>query len=160
MAPRKEIGEDPPVETSHRKGRARRAGLNPEVSLVGQSEAPVRTESADQEPVRRQRRGRREQAAEVTTWAEEPVPEFTERGNGGTLAEHWDDELVAEAPAPRPQPEKIIPPSSVLGDLQVARTWPRTTTRSPPRRLRNACRAPSAARARPAAARARVARTR
>lgn len=112
VAPRKEIREDPPAETSHRKGRARRAGLNPEVSLIGQSEAPAHTEPAIQEPVRRQRRGRREQTAEVTTLAEAPVSEFIEHGKGDdTLAEHWDDEVVAEAPAPRPHPEKIIPPS-------------------------------------------------
>jgi len=117
----RDIRDEQPAEAVPRRGRARRAGLNPEVSLVGTSEAPVHTEPVEEEPVRRQRRARREQPADVPATpetssaparAEEPVAAFSEpRQDDDTMAEHWDDEPVTEAPTPRPQPEKIIPPS-------------------------------------------------
>ncbi|MFF3438216.1 DEAD/DEAH box helicase [Streptosporangium sp. NPDC002721] len=136
VAPRRDTRDEQPAETAPRRGRARKAGLNPEVSLVGTAEtpaapvAPVDAEPPAEEPVRRQRRGRREQAAGIPatsvtpvtpavpeapaapSWAEERVSEFTDHGeDDDTMAERWDDEPVAEAPRPRPQPEKIIPPS-------------------------------------------------
>ncbi|MEU8383711.1 DEAD/DEAH box helicase [Streptosporangium sp. NPDC048865] len=127
VAPRRDIRDEQPAETAPRRGRARKAGLNPEVSLVGTAEtpetpvAPAHAEPAAEEPVRRQRRGRREQAVETPAvsaappapaWTEERVAEFTGHGDDdGVAAERWDDEPVAEAPGPRPQPEKIIPPS-------------------------------------------------
>ncbi|WP_436763937.1 DEAD/DEAH box helicase [Streptosporangium sp. V21-05] len=136
MAARRDVRDEQPAETASRRGRARKAGLNPDVSLVGTAESPAapaapavpaHAEPAAEEPVRRQRRGRREQAADVAvtpatpavqeapsapSWAEERVAEFTDPGeDDDTMAERWDDEPVAEAPRPRPQPEKIIPPS-------------------------------------------------
>ncbi|GAA4202057.1 hypothetical protein GCM10022252_57720 [Streptosporangium oxazolinicum] len=123
VAARRDIRDEQLAETAPRRGRARRAGLNPDVSLVGTPEAPVHPEPLAEEPVRRQRRGRREQVADVAapsvtpetapapSWAEERVAEFTGLGEDDTVAERWDDEPVAKAPAPRPQPEKIIPPS-------------------------------------------------
>ncbi len=127
MAARRDIRDEQLAETAPRRGRARKAGLNPEVSLVGTAEAPaapVHAEPAAEEPVRRQRRGRREQPADVPatpviseapsapSWTEERVAEFTDRGeDDDTMAERWDDEPVVEASKPRPQPEKIIPPS-------------------------------------------------
>ncbi|MEU4535077.1 DEAD/DEAH box helicase [Streptosporangium sp. NPDC023825] len=132
VAPRRDVRDEQPAETAPRRGRARKAGLNPEVSLVGTAETPaapaapvtaVHAEPAAEEPVRRQRRGRREQPADIPatpaiaeapsapSWAEERVAEFTDRGEDDTMAERWDDEPVVEASKPRPQPEKIIPPS-------------------------------------------------
>lgn len=127
VAARKDIRDEQPAETAPRRGRARKAGLNPEVSLVGTAEAPVapvHPEPVAEEPVRRQRRGRREQVADIPvtpavpetpsapSWAEEQVAEFTDpREDDDTMAERWDDEPVAEALVTRPQPEKIIPPS-------------------------------------------------
>ncbi|WP_440100527.1 DEAD/DEAH box helicase [Streptosporangium sp. H16] len=139
MATRRDIRDEQPAETAPRRGRARKAGLNPEVSLVGTAETPatpatpaapaapvaaVHAEPAAEEPVRRQRRGRREQPADVPatpaiseapsapSWTAERVAEFTDRGeDDDTMAERWDDEPVVEASKPRPQPEKIIPPS-------------------------------------------------
>ncbi|MER5647962.1 DEAD/DEAH box helicase [Streptosporangium sp. NPDC002524] len=139
MAARRDVRDEQSAETAPRRGRARKAGLNPEVSLVGTAEAPetpvapaaqavpAHAEPVAEEPVRRQRRGRREQQADVQvtpvtpavaeapsapSWAEERVAEFTDPGeDDDTMAERWDDEPVAEAPRPRPQPEKIIPPS-------------------------------------------------
>ncbi|MFD0887485.1 DEAD/DEAH box helicase, partial [Streptosporangium algeriense] len=72
VTPRKDIRDDRPAETASRRGRNRRAGLNPEVSL------------ADESP--------RGEATEASLWEDE---------------QDWED----EAPSPRPQPEKIIPPS-------------------------------------------------
>ncbi|GAA3411746.1 DEAD/DEAH box helicase [Streptosporangium vulgare] len=133
MVARRDARDEQPAESAPRRGRARKAGLNPEVSLVGTAEAPAapaapvapaHAEPAAEEPVRRQRRGRREQVADAPatpaiaeapsapSWAEERVAEFTDPGeDDDTMAERWDDEPVAEAPRPRPQPEKIIPPS-------------------------------------------------
>ncbi|MER6829809.1 DEAD/DEAH box helicase [Streptosporangium sp. NPDC000563] len=117
-APRDIRDEQP--EAAPRRGRARKAGLNPEVSLTGTSEAPVHPEPVAEEPVRRQRRARREQVADVPAApqtpsapprADERVAAFAEPREDDIVAERWDDEPVAEAPAPRPQPEKIIPPS-------------------------------------------------
>ncbi|WP_326644518.1 DEAD/DEAH box helicase [Streptosporangium sp. NBC_01755] len=111
VAPRKDIHDDQhAAEAAPRRGRTRRAGLNPEVSLVGKSESPAHTDSATDEPVRRQRRARREQVAEAPSWGEEPVAEFTAEEDD-TMAERWDDEPPAEIYTPLPQPEKIIPPS-------------------------------------------------
>ncbi|MER6177928.1 DEAD/DEAH box helicase [Streptosporangium sp. NPDC001681] len=111
VAPRKDSRDDQyAAEAAPRRGRARRAGLNPEVSLVGESGASAHPDSATDEPVRRQRRARREQVAETPAWNEEPVAEFT-AGVEDDVAEHWDDEPAAEVSRPRPQPEKIIPPS-------------------------------------------------
>ncbi|MEU1732517.1 DEAD/DEAH box helicase [Streptosporangium sp. NPDC020145] len=72
VTPRKDIRDDRPAETASRRGRNRRAGLNPEVSLTDE--------------------GPGGEAAEAPLWDDE---------------QDWED----EAPAPRPQPEKIIPPS-------------------------------------------------
>ncbi|MER7127715.1 DEAD/DEAH box helicase [Streptosporangium saharense] len=72
VTPRKDIRDDRPAETASRRGRNRRAGLNPEVSLTEEDS--------------------RGEAAEVALWEDE---------------QDWED----ETPAPRPQPEKIIPPS-------------------------------------------------
>ncbi|MET8053460.1 DEAD/DEAH box helicase [Streptosporangium sp. NPDC005286] len=111
VAPRKDSRDDQyAAEAAPRRGRARRAGLNPEVSLIGESEASAHSDSATDEPVRRQRRARREQVAEAPVWNEEPVAEFT-AGVEDDVAEHWDDEPAAEVSRPRPQPEKIIPSS-------------------------------------------------
>ncbi|GAA0847642.1 DEAD/DEAH box helicase [Streptosporangium amethystogenes subsp. fukuiense] len=112
VAPRKDSRDDQyTAEAAPRRGRARRAGLNPEVSLVGKSEAPAHPDSTTDEPVRRQRRARREQVAEVPSWSGEPVAEFATGGEDDAVAEHRDDEPAAEVSRPRPQPEKIIPPS-------------------------------------------------
>ncbi|GAA3028078.1 DEAD/DEAH box helicase [Streptosporangium longisporum] len=116
VAPRKDIRDDTRddrhAESAPRRGRTRKAGLNPEVSLVGTPETQAHAEPAEDETAPRRRRGRREQVAETAqapSWAEEPVTDLRE--DDDTMAERWDDEPVAEAPAPRPQPEKIIPPS-------------------------------------------------
>ncbi|MFI6508491.1 DEAD/DEAH box helicase [Streptosporangium sp. NPDC050855] len=109
---RDDIRDDRHAESAPRRGRARKAGLNPEVSLVGTPETQAHAEPAEDETAPRRRRGRREQVAETAqapSWAEEPVTDLRE--DDDTMAERWDDEPVAEAPAPRPQPEKIIPPS-------------------------------------------------
>ena len=36
VTPRKDIRDDQPAETAPRRGRTRKAGLNPEVSLIGE----------------------------------------------------------------------------------------------------------------------------
>ncbi|WP_239513861.1 DEAD/DEAH box helicase [Streptosporangium sp. 'caverna'] len=102
VAPRKDIRDDQPAETAPRRGRTRKAGLNPDVSLVGETEVQARTE-----PVVEKTR-RRKPAAETPRWEEEPV---TERWEDEPVSDRWENEAVVEAPAPRPQPEKIIPAS-------------------------------------------------
>ncbi|OUC98308.1 DEAD/DEAH box helicase [Streptosporangium minutum] len=89
--------DDQPAETAPRRGRTRKAGLNPEVSLTEDTEVQARREPVAEQADRPRRR--REPVVEVPQWEDESV-------DG-----HWDDEPVAEAPAPRPQPEKIIPAS-------------------------------------------------
>ncbi|MFF5206849.1 DEAD/DEAH box helicase [Streptosporangium sp. NPDC000396] len=96
VTPRKDIRDDQPAETAPRRGRTRKTGLNPEVSLSEDTEVKARRETAEE--TGRTRR-RREPVAEVPQWDDEPV------------ADSWDDEPVAEAPAPPMQPEKIIPAS-------------------------------------------------
>ncbi|MDP9865196.1 MULTISPECIES: DEAD/DEAH box helicase [Streptosporangium] len=93
---RKDDRDDRSAETAPRRGRTRRAGLNPEVSLTEGTGAQAPDGPAAEQADRPRRR--REPVAEVPQWEEEPV------------SDRWDDE-PAEAPAPRPQPEKIIPPS-------------------------------------------------
>ncbi|WP_406312116.1 DEAD/DEAH box helicase [Streptosporangium sp. NBC_01639] len=89
---RKDSITDQPAETAPRRGRTRKAGLNPEVSLIGDTETqPLREPVADRTDGPRRRR---EPVAEVPQWEDESV------------TDHRDDE-----PAPRPQPEKIIPAS-------------------------------------------------
>ncbi|MDP9849101.1 DEAD/DEAH box helicase [Streptosporangium lutulentum] len=102
VAPRKDIRDDQPAETAPRRSRTRKAGLNPEVSLIEETEAPARTE-----PVAEKTR-RRQPVAETPRWEEEPV---TERWEDEPVSDRWENEHVVEAPAPRPQPEKIIPAS-------------------------------------------------
>ncbi|MEV8630226.1 DEAD/DEAH box helicase [Streptosporangium sp. NPDC051023] len=95
VTPRKDIRDDRPAETASRRGRSRKAGLNPEVSLTEEETVQAHREPATGEAERPRRR--REPVAEVPLWDDEP--------------DHWEDEQAAEAPAPGPQPEKIIPPS-------------------------------------------------
>ncbi|MEV4246494.1 DEAD/DEAH box helicase [Streptosporangium canum] len=89
--------DDQPAETAPRRGRTRKAGLNPEVSLTEGTEVQARREPVAEQADRPLRR--REPVAEVPQWEDE------------SMDGHWDDEPVAEAPAHRPQPEKIIPAS-------------------------------------------------
>ncbi|WP_433244943.1 DEAD/DEAH box helicase [Streptosporangium sp. CA-135522] len=93
---RKDNRDDQPAEAAPRRGRTRKAGLNPEVSLIEDAGFQDRTEPVTERADRPRRR--REPVAEVSQWEDEPV------------IDHWDDEPAAE-PAPRPQPEKIIPAS-------------------------------------------------
>jgi superfamily II DNA/RNA helicase len=97
VTPRKDSRDDQPAESASRRGRARKAGLNPEVSLIEENRVQTHGEQVTEETDRPRRR--REPVAEVSRWEDEPV------------TDHWDDEPIAEAPAPRLQPEKIIPPS-------------------------------------------------
>ncbi|GAA4230051.1 superfamily II DNA/RNA helicase [Streptosporangium album] len=93
---RKDTIADQPAETAPRRGRTRKAGLNPEVSITENTGV-----QAQREPVVEQTdapRRRREPVAEVRQWEDEP------------MTDRWDEEPAAD-PAPRPQPEKIIPPS-------------------------------------------------
>ncbi len=91
----RDIRDDRPAETAPRRARTRKAGLNPEVSLTEENTQPGEPAAEENGGSRR----RREPVAEVARWDDEPV------------ADRWEDEPVAETPAPRPQPEKIIPPS-------------------------------------------------
>ncbi|GAA3105671.1 DEAD/DEAH box helicase [Streptosporangium carneum] len=93
----KDFRDDRPAETAPRRGRTRKAGLNPEVSLTEESGAQSRREPVTEETGRSRRR--REPVVEAPLWDDEPA------------TDDWDDEPVAETPAPRQQPEKIIPPS-------------------------------------------------